>query len=141
MSEEKSTESTESNEAPEAGAKPDDQLGAGGKKALDSERKARREAERQAREYQEKVEALERDKLIGEVATEKKLTPAQATRLQGSTKEELEQDADDLLEAFGGSKPTTTSRPTERLHSGTTGDDEPAEDFGKMADQIVGPGI
>ncbi len=37
-----------------------------------------------------------------EVAIEKGLSPAQARRLQGSTKEELEIDADELLEAFGG---------------------------------------
>lgn len=38
------------------------------------------------------------DKL--EVAAEKGLTPAQAKRLQGDTKEELEADADEILEAF-----------------------------------------
>lgn len=39
-----------------------------------------------------------------EVAMEKGLTPAQAKRLQGETKEELEADADEILELFGGSK-------------------------------------
>lgn len=36
-----------------------------------------------------------------EVATEKGLTPKQAKRLQGTTKEELEADADELLEDLG----------------------------------------
>lgn len=36
-----------------------------------------------------------------EVAFEKGLTPAQAKRLQGETREELEADADELLEAWG----------------------------------------
>ncbi|PWR08582.1 hypothetical protein DKT68_15310 [Micromonospora acroterricola] len=39
-----------------------------------------------------------------EVQADKKLTAAQAARLQGSSKEELAKDADDLLAAFGGPK-------------------------------------
>ena len=40
-----------------------------------------------------------------EIAAEKGLTPAQARRLVGNTREELEADADELLEAFGAKKP------------------------------------
>jgi hypothetical protein len=43
------------------------------------------------------------DKLT--VGIEKGLTPKQAARLQGETKEELEADADEILETFGVAKP------------------------------------
>lgn len=55
-----------------------------------------------------------------EIAHEKGLTPAQARRLVGNTKEELEADAEELLESFGGAKPpaatsnTPGRRPAER---------------------------
>ena len=45
-------------------------------------------------------DALYLDNLRREVADEKGLTPAQARRLVGSTREELEADADDVLETF-----------------------------------------
>jgi hypothetical protein len=47
------------------------------------------------------AEAATRRALVLEVAAEKGLTPAQSARLQGSTKEELEADADALLSMFG----------------------------------------
>ena len=55
-----------------------------------------------------------------EVAVDKGLTPAQAKRLAGTTKEELEADADELLAAFGtpsnddtnDDDPDTTPEPT-----------------------------
>ena len=63
---------------------------------------------------QEERDALkaERDSLSletmrREVAEEKGLTPAQARRLVGSTREELEADADDVLSAF----PVTPAKP------------------------------
>lgn len=105
-------------------------LGDGGKKALEDERRARRDAERQLKDLQTKVQELEdKDKsetdklrdqvaqltkerdehaakvLRHEVAMAKGLTAAQAKRLAGSTKEELEADADEILETFGGKKP------------------------------------
>jgi hypothetical protein len=66
-------------------------------------------ADAQLRRLTEQVSQLtrtaEEDRLArwrAEVAADKKLTAAQARRLTGTTKEELESDADDLLEAFGG---------------------------------------
>lgn len=61
-----------------------------------------------------------------EVATAKGLTPAQAKRLHGTTKEELETDADELLASFGGAgtadpsgaKKTTGKKPVESLRPG-----------------------
>lgn len=71
-----------------------------------------------------------------EIAHEKGLTPSQARRLVGSTKEELEADADDLLENFGGTKPPTpTRRPTERAPGTPAKVDEP--DGTDLAKQIV----
>lgn len=65
-----------------------------------------------------------------EVAAEKGLTTAQAKRLVGATREELEADADDLLETFA-PKPSPAApvlgRPREKLRGG--GDpDEPVEE-------------
>lgn len=51
-----------------------------------------------------------------EVAFEKGLTPAQAKRLVGGTREELEADADELLETF---KPAEQQKPAVDLDLGT----------------------
>lgn len=66
------------------------------------------------------------------VATAKGLTPAQATRLRGTTEEELTKDAEDLLASF---KPSTeekprkasTSKPRPTLRGGDDPEDEPDE--------------
>ena len=52
--------------------------------------------------------ALSLEQMRREVADEKGLTPAQARRLVGSTREELETDADDVLAAF----PVTPAKPS-----------------------------
>lgn len=147
--------------------KPED-LGDAGKKALDAERKARRDAEQKAKDLEARLDALETtkksemeqltatvkklgedlatersDKLRLEVATVKGLTPAQAKRLTGASREELEADADDLLEAFpapksdAGDKKTDdppaksappSQKPKPELKGGSdpTGDPEPS---------------
>jgi len=65
--------------------------------------------------------------LRAEVAAEKGLTAKQARRLVGTTREELEADADDLLAVFGASKdpeadgagkPKTSRTPPEKLRPG-----------------------
>lgn len=60
-----------------------------------------------------------------EVGADKGLTPKQARRLVGTTREELETDADELLTDFGpsdtdgqGATPRTPSKPRENLRSG-----------------------
>lgn len=80
------------------------------------------------------------------VATAKGLSEVQARRLQGSTQEELEEDADALVEAFGGkkddSKPNGSGRPKEKLTPGTSSgsDDEFTADQGeKIAASILNP--
>ncbi len=64
-----------------------------------------------------------------EVAAAKGLNQAQAKRLVGNTKEELETDADELLETFGtGDRKTPpTRRPVENLRGGSEPDVEPEE--------------
>jgi len=75
------------------------------------------------------------------VGVRKGLTEKQAARLVGATEEELEADADELVESFGGGGgklvPKVPGKPTERLRGG--GDpDEPLEenDPRKLADMI-----
>lgn len=115
--------------------KPDDQLGDAGKKALAAERKRATEAEKELARYrkaeQDKADAdkselqkaaeareaaekravdAESRALRLEVAQEKGLTAAQAKRLQGSTREELETDAEELLAAFP-AQPAAPAKP------------------------------
>lgn len=52
-------------------------------------------------EAEKRAEAAELRALRLEVAAEKGLTPAQAKRLAGSNREELEADADEIVEVFG----------------------------------------
>ncbi len=110
--------------------KPDDALGDNGKKALDQERKARRDAESKAKDLETRLAAIEdKDKteverLTAQVATltkelgtatvtgarlkvalDKGLTATQAKRLVGDTEDELAADADELLVDLGGAKP------------------------------------
>jgi len=65
------------------------------------------------------------------VAMRKGLTEAQAKRLIGATEEELEADADELLDSFTDKTPADKdgkpTRPKERLRSGAAPDEEPDE--------------
>ena len=117
------TENAENNETPETPAT--DDLGDAGKKALDAERRDKRAAEKRAADLEARLKDFEdRDKteqerlteraaaaekraedlevraLRLEVASENGLTAAQAKRLVGGTREELESDAKELLETF-----------------------------------------
>ncbi|MBA9002017.1 capsid assembly scaffolding protein Gp46 family protein [Thermomonospora cellulosilytica] len=122
----------------------------------------------------ERVEAAEKraadmeaKALRAEVAQAKGLTPAQAKRLTGTTREELEADADELLEVFGGRKdsggkdggtdtgadkddPEPDSgkgegdagaalfgRPKEVLVSGAAPDREPGKSADELADEVL----
>lgn len=119
-------------ETPPAGdppaPKPAEALGDAGKKALEAEREARKAAEKELAKYRKaeqdkadaekgeaekraaaeaRAEAADLRALRVEVAYEKGLTPAQAKRLVGSTREELEKDADEILVDF----PVTNKAP------------------------------
>jgi hypothetical protein len=107
--------------------KPEDQLGDAGQKAIKAERARASAAEKRVAELEadaqkradaeltetellkkenasltERATKAERDALRVLVASEKKLPSVLAARLNGTTKEELEEDADALLAAFGG---------------------------------------
>lgn len=164
-------EEEEQDDAP----KPDPDSGA--KKALEAERKARREAERKAGDLADRVKELEdRDKSDGEklsgklaeaekraeaaeakalryeVALNRKLSATQAKRLVGATKEELEADADELLESFKPAerdagdeddeddaddpKPSPSNRPTPSLRGGGDPTTAVEPDLRKMVSEI-----
>jgi hypothetical protein len=117
-------------------------LGEGGIRALQAERNARRDAEKALRKAEERIAGFERADIVREVAAAKGLSPAMAARLQGSTKEELEADADAFVELIkpeqaGGVRPP--GLPKERLSGG--GDptvDATIDSAGPMADRILG---
>ena len=117
------TDTTENTPTPEPSAT--DELGDAGKKALDAERRDKRAAEKRATDLEARLKEFEdRDKtestrvieraeaaekraveaesraLRLEIASEKGLTPAQAKRLVGESREDLEADAAELLETF-----------------------------------------
>lgn len=78
----------------------------------------------------EQVAAMQRDlgserlaRMRLEVAAEKSLTPAQAARLQGSTREELATDADALKALFPAAPPPTTGDPATTPAPGTPAPD------------------
>lgn len=134
-----------------------DDLGDAGKRALDAERRRAREEKKRAddlaarlKEFEDK-DKTESEKLTGrlteaeqravraeeramrlEVAHAKGLTPGQAKRLVGTTVEELEADADEILAAFApakGDDEETLRRPRERLRSGAAPDAEDEPDI------------
>lgn len=59
--------------------------------------------EKRAAEAEARATDLEKDNLRYQVAADKGLTPKQARRLVGNTREELEADADELIEDIKGS--------------------------------------
>lgn len=122
---------------PNAAGLTTDGLGDAGRQALERERQARRDAERQAREAQQRLAALERKELLRAVAAEKGLTDEQAQFLRGNTRDELEAEAERLLAAFKrDDEPHARRRPREALKPGAVPSAEP-KDYGKTADEIM----
>lgn len=115
---------------------PAEGLGEAGRKALAAEREARKSAERQAKEATEKLAKLETADMRRRVATEKGLTEAQATRLQGDTEAELTADADALLDAFKADD-EPPRRPRENLRPGAVPGAGQADSMGAVADRIA----
>lgn len=148
----------------------------GSQRALAAERRARRTAEKALKDATAKLQAADdKDKteterlanavtvaekraddaeqrlLRLEVGAEKGLSYAQARRLVGTTREELEVDAADLLEAFGATgskdsketdaepekKPAASRKPVEKLRPGAAPDSEPPVDAAKLAASIL----
>lgn len=75
------------------------------------------EIERQAKESEERA-------MRAEVANAKGLTPTQAKRLIGGTREELEADADELLKDIGAQKQTGNHVPREGKNPKPGGNDD-----------------
>lgn len=97
-------------------------------------------ATERAQQAEARAQEAELRALRAEVAQSKGLTPAQAKRLAGSSLEELEADADELLETFGVGKPVTPGsqqpKTTPRVLSGS--DDPVVEtDPAKLADAVM----
>lgn len=82
------------------------------------------------RSLEERAKKAELDACRMRIAIRKGLTEAQVKRLVGATEEELEADADELLEAFKAKEETTppTGRPKERLKPGAVPAAEPDPD-------------
>lgn len=93
-------------------------------------------------EYERKAQEAEQRAMRAEVAASKGLTAAQAKRLVGGSLEELEADADELLESFkpqegnDDGKPPPSGRPTENLRGGTDPTQEPEQDIKSLVDSI-----
>lgn len=148
---------------PKPGDPPDPDPDAGAKKALEAERKAAREAARQVKDLQAKLKEFEdRDKSDAEkaaeklsqaekraeeaeakalrlqVASDKGLSSKQLKYLTGTSQEELEANADQILEDFPEKeqpKPPPSRRPSADLGGGTDPTKEPT-DVKSLVDSI-----
>jgi hypothetical protein len=84
-----------------------------------------------------RITELETTALRYEVAFELGLPKQIAARLQGSTKEEMLADAEELVELVAPGKRPPSNRPTERLRGGGGEDQEPEEtDLSKLGDRM-----
>lgn len=98
---------------------------------LEEANKSELEKEREARSAAEKErDSAKTEALRLSVAHAKGLTPGQAKRLVGSTKEELEADADEILAEFGTTKKAAPAPKT--LKSGSSSS-EPTGEKGRAA--------
>ena len=105
---------------------------------------------KQLADMQKDLEAEKASRLRAEVVAAKGLTPAMAKRLSGATREELEADADELLEAFpaasGGAGAPPSQKPRSAGGGGhltgggdPTGEAEEKVDPAKLAEAIPLP--
>jgi hypothetical protein len=113
-----------------------DQLGDSGKKALESERTARKDAERRAREADARIAEFEREQARRTVASEKGLSAEQAKLLAADDEDAMRIEADALLAAFR-EEPDPRRRPVERMRPGAVPSAEPVKTAGEIADNIV----
>jgi len=89
-------------------------------------------------EAEKRASAAEARALRLEVATRKGLTAAQAKRLVGATEEELEADADEILQAFKpvDDKPAAPGKPTADLKGGGDPTEEGEVNVREVVDSI-----
>lgn len=111
-------------------------------KAKDADKGEAQKLTEQLQKMQSDLDEERRQRRVIEVAADKGLTPAHVKRLAGSTREELEASADELLEDFplpakgdGGDgadgadgKPSPTGKPREQLKPGSGDPDAPVEE-------------
>jgi hypothetical protein len=89
-------------------------------------------------EAEERAAKAERELMRAQVAASKGLTPAQAMRLVGTTLEELEADADELLATFSPTPdepPATPKRRPSELVPGAVPGATPEPDYDAIADR------
>lgn len=115
------------------------------RKAQDSSKSEMDKVSEKLAALEERAEKAEREALVAKVAQAKKLPATFANRLSGSTEEELEADADAILEALeeasGGEeeepgKKPAPSKPKPKLKSGTDPEEEGEPDPLKIAEKI-----
>lgn len=123
------------------------------KELEDADKSELQKAQDAAAEATRKAEAAELRAVRAEVAADKGLTAKQAARLVGTTREELEADADELLTEFGGGKTSgdeapadkgegddkkgpPARQPKENLKGGPAPDEAPEPDTKKVLEQI-----
>lgn len=88
---------------------------------------------------EKRAEAAEQKALRLEVAASKGLSPTQAKRLVGATREELEADADEIIEAFparSAASPPPSTKPSPSARGGTDPTEAPEPDVQKLVDSI-----
>lgn len=110
------------------------------KEMEDADKSEVERASEAAKAAEKRAEEAEARVLRLEIAHDKGLSPSQAKRLVGATREELEADADELLEAFKPSeddKTDTSRRPKERLRPGASADPEPAKSGEQIAEEVL----
>lgn len=95
-----------------------------------------------AAELEKRAQEAESRALRLEIAYEKGLTPSQAKRLVGGTREELEADADELLEAFKPAEPDKSDNgksrlPKEQLRPGASSDPTPEKTPEQIAEEVL----
>lgn len=107
-------------------------------KLREGEKSELQKAQDAAAEAAKRAEAAEARALRHEVAAAKGLTPAQAKRLAGATKEELEADADEILRDFPtAATPPPSQQPRPTLRGGGDPSSEPGEtDPAKLAASV-----
>lgn len=115
------------------------------KKAADAKKDELTKAQEATAELQSKLDAAELRATRLEIAIDKKLTVKQANRLTGTTRDELEADADDFLTDLGGAEKSDDKKnpPNRQPRESLRGGGDPTNDEGqeisadKAADQIL----
>lgn len=118
------------------------------KEAEGQEKSESEKLKEQVSQLQQERDQAKTESLRSTIASEKGLTAKQARRLSGSSRDELESDADDLLDTFGAKKDDSNSGeeepsressrpPKESLQPGASSSDETVTDPDQMAEAVL----